>query len=421
MSDTTPPANPAEVPLFPIDPSGADRHHESALMRDLGPVIRAVLPGDVAMWVVTDYQLLAELSADPRIGRDWRTWEALRKGEIPDDWPLLSMIRLNNLMARDGAEHRRLRRPLTKAFTRSRVERMGPRIDEIVTAMLDDLPNQAEADGTVDLRKHYAYPFPMQVICELIGVPEQWWSRFRELIDTVIRTDTTPEQFLASQAERHDYFQQLFAMRRKNPTDDLTSALLAADREAGEEPFTDEELEDTLWTLIGAGHETSISLIVNATRALLTHPDQHNQVRGGDMAVWAEVVEETLRYDSPVGNFPARFPTEDITIAGITIPKGDAILAPWSGVNRDPKQYGDTADQFDINRPVKRHLAFGTGPHICIGPALARFEAMAALPPLFNRYPNLTLATNPNNLMPVPSIFSNSVTGLPVHLGPRKN
>ncbi|WAU82271.1 cytochrome P450 [Streptomyces sp. Qhu-G9] len=405
--------------LFSIDPSGTDRHGEAARMRALGPVVRAVLPGGVRMWVVTDYALLAELAADPRVGRDWRNWEALRRGEIPDDWPLLGMIRLNNMMARDGAEHRRLRRPLTRTFTRSRVESMGPRIDRIVAAMLDDLPRRAAADGTVDLRRHYAYPFPMQVICELIGIPEAWWSRLRELISTVIRADTTAEQFRATGQERHELFQRLFAMRRAEPADDLTSALLALNEDA-DDAFTSEELEDTLWTLIGAGHETSISLIVNATRALLTHPEQLAMVREGGPALWSQVIEETLRWDSPVGNFPARFPTEDITVAGVTIPRGDAILAPWSGVNRDPKQYGESAGRFDITRPVKRHLAFGTGPHVCIGPGLARAEAMAALPALFARYPELRLAVDPLELSPVPSLFSNSVTGLPVHLGPQK-
>ena len=418
MTDTT--LEQPSVPLFPIDPLGTDRHGEAAQMRDLGPVVRAVLPGGVRMWVITDYALLAELTADPRVGRDWRNWAALRRGEVPDDWPLLGMIRLNNLMARDGAEHRRLRRPLTRTFTRARVERMAPRIDQIVATMLDDLPRQAAPDGTVDLRRHYAYPFPMQVICELIGVPEAWWARFRELIDTVIRADTTAEQFVAAQQERHELFQRLFAMRRAEPADDLTSALLADGGDEADDPFTDEELEDTLWTLIGAGHETSISLIVNATRALLTHPEQLATVRDGGPAAWGQVIEETLRWDSPVGNFPARFPTEDVTVAGVTIPRGDAILAPWSGVNRDPRQYGETADQFDINRPVKRHLAFGSGPHVCIGPALARLEAMAALPPLFARYPQLRLAVDPAELTAVPSIFSNSVTGLPVHLGPEK-
>ncbi|MEU8274496.1 cytochrome P450 [Microbispora bryophytorum] len=405
-------------PLIRIDPSGADRHGEAARMRELGPVVRAVLPGDVQMWVVTDYALLAELAADPRVGRDWRQWEALRRGEVPEDWPLLSMIRLNNAMARDGAEHRRLRKPLTRTFTRARVERLRPRIQEIVNTMLDDLPGHVGPDGVVDVRKHYAYPFPMQVICELIGVPEAWWPRFRELIDTVIRADTTAEEYLATQQERHELWQRLFAMRRAEPADDLTSAMIAVNDEDG--ALTDDELEDTLWMLIGAGHETSISLIVNATRALLTHPDQLALVRDGDAESWSKVIEETLRWDAPVGNFPARFPTEDITVGGVTIPKGDAILAPWSGVNRDPAKYGPDADRFDITRPGEKHLAFGGGPHMCIGPALARLEAAVALPALFARFPGLRLAVDSAELTAVPSIFSNSVTSLPVYLGPSR-
>lgn len=189
MADAT--VDQTSPPIIHLDPLGADRHGEAAQMRALGPVIRAVLPGDVQMWVVTDYALLAELAANPSVGRDWRNWDALRRGEVPEDWPLLSMIRLNNAMARDGAEHRRLRRPLTRSFTRGRVESQRPRIEQIVNTMLDELPAQAGPDGVVDLRLHYAYPFPMQVICELIGVPEPWWGRFRELINTVIRTDTT--------------------------------------------------------------------------------------------------------------------------------------------------------------------------------------------------------------------------------------
>nr|MDT0660588.1 cytochrome P450 [Micromonospora sp. DSM 115978] len=417
MADST--VNQLTPPTIHLDPLGTDRHGEAARMRALGPVVRAVLFGDVQMWMVTDYALLAELAADPRVGRDWRNWEALRRGEIPEDWPLLSMIRLNNAMARDGAEHRRLRRPLSRAFTRSRVESQGPRIAQIVDTMLSDLSNHVGPDGVVDLRLHYAYPFPMQVICELIGVPEGWWARFRELINTVIRTDTTAEEFLATQQERHELWQRLFAMRRAEPADDLTSALLAAN-EGDEEALTDEELEDSLWMLIGAGHETSISLIVNATRALLTHPDQLALVREGGPDIWAKVIEETLRWDAPVGNFPARFPVEDIVVAGVTIRKGEAILAPWSGVNRDPAQFGDDADRFNITRPSQRHLAFGSGPHACIGPNLARLEAGVALPALFDRYPDLRLAVDDAELSPVPSLFSNSVTSLPVYLGPAK-
>lgn len=406
-------------PVIRIDPSATDRHGEAARMRELGPVVRAVLPGGVQMWVVTEFALLAELAADPRVGRDWRNWDALRRGEVPGTWPLLSMIRLNNAMARDGAEHRRLRRPLTRTFTRSRVEGLRPRIEQIVSGMLDELPNRAGPDGAVDLRRHYAYPFPMQVICELIGVPEAWWPRFRELIDTVVRADTSAEEYVATQQERHELWQRLFAMRRAEPADDLTSALIAVNEE-GDDALTDDELEDTLWMLIGAGHETSISLIVNATRALLTHPDQLAMVRDGGADTWAKVIEETLRWDSPVGNFPARFPVEDVTVGGVTIRKGEAILAPWSGVNRDPAEFGEDADRFDITRPATKHMAFGAGPHVCIGPSLARLEAAVALPALFARYPDLRLAVDPAELTPVPSIFSNSVSSLPVYLGPSR-
>ncbi|HEX2418631.1 MAG TPA: cytochrome P450, partial [Micromonosporaceae bacterium] len=291
-------------------------------MRELGPVVRAVLPGGVQMWVVTDYALLADLAADPRVGRDWRKWDALRRGEVPDDWPLLSMIRLNNAATRDGAEHRRLRRPLTRTFTHGRVERLRPRLEEIVSTMLDDLPNQAGPDGAVDLRRHYAYLFPMQVICELIGVPEAWRPRLRELIDTIVRTDTTAEEYIANEQERHDLWQRLIAVRRAEPADDLISALIAVN-DQDDAALTDDELEDTLWMLIGAGHETSVSLIINATRALLTHPDQLAIARDGDADTWAKVIEETLRWDAPIGNFPARFPVEDITVGGVTIPKGE--------------------------------------------------------------------------------------------------
>ncbi|WP_158852605.1 cytochrome P450 family protein [Saccharothrix deserti] len=405
------------APLVHLDPSGADHHGEAARMRELGPVVRAVLPGDVRMWVVTEYALLADLVTDPRVSRDWHNWHALQRGEVPEDWPLLNVIRLNSVMSHDGAEHQRLRRPLIRTFTRSRVEGLRPRIEHIVTTLLDDLPNQAGPDGAVDLRQHYAYPFPMQVICELIGVPESWRPRFRELIDSVVRADTTAEETLAIQEERHDLWSRLIAMRRAEPVDDLTSALIAINNEDNE-ALTDEELEDTLWMLIGAGHETTLALIINATRALLTHPDQLAIARDGDAETWAKVVEETLRWDAPIGNFPARYPLEDITVGGVTIPKGEAILAPFSGVNRDPARFGPGADRFDITRPPTKHIAFGGGPHVCLGAHLARIELAVALPALFARYPDLRLAVEPGELTPVPSFMFNSAISLPVHLGP---
>lgn len=409
MTDSTA----TEVPLIHLDPLGADHHGEAARTRELGPVIRAVLPGGVPMWLVTEYALLADLVADSRVSRDWRRWHALRDGEVPEDWPLLNMIRINSVMSREGAEHRRLRRPLTRAFTPRRIERLRPRVEQIVVGLLDDLPGHTAADGSVDLRQHFAYPFPMRVICELIGVPEPWWPRFRDLIDGVLRADTTAEETDALQRERHELWSRLIGMRRAAPADDLTSALIAINAEDGE-ALTDEELEDTLWMLIGAGHETTLGLIVNATRALLTHPEQLALARDGDR--WAEAIEETLRWDAPIGNFPARYPLEDITVGGVTIPEGDAILAPFSGVNRDPARFGPGADRFDVTRPPVRHLAFGGGPHLCPGAHLARMEAAIALPALFERFPDLSLAVPPEDLEPRGSFIMNAHAELPVRL-----
>lgn len=151
--------------------------------------------------------------------------------------------------------------------------------------------------------------------------------------------------------------------------------------------LSDEELVDTLWLMLTAGHETTLSLIVNATRALLTYPDQRAIAVAGDDQTWAAVVEETLRWDAPIGNFMARYPLEDIVIAGVTIPAGEAILAPYSGVGRDPARHGADADEFDITRHHERHLAFGDGPHLCLGASLARVEATIALRALFERSP----------------------------------
>ncbi|WP_007024022.1 cytochrome P450 family protein [Saccharomonospora iraqiensis] len=404
-----------EVPVVRLDPTGSDHHGEAARMREAGPVIRAILPGEVTVWAVTRHDLLADLLTDSRVSKDWRNWSAIRRGEISDDWPLIGMVKVTNMVTSDGATHQRLRRPVTKTFTRGRVERMRPDIERIVHGLLDDLPNHAAADGSVDLRQHYAYPVPMNVICELVGVPEPWRPRLRELVDSIFRTDTTPEEVVRTQTDRQRMLKDLVELRTRESGEDLTSALIAT-REQDAESFTDEELTDTIWLLLTAGHETTLSLLVNGVRALLTHPEQLEAAREGGEQKWSEVIEEVLRWDAPIGNFMARYPLEDITIAGVTIPEGEAIIAPYSGVGRDPEQHGADADRFDSEREQQRHLAFGGGPHICLGAHLARMEAQVALPALFERYPNLKPAADIDTLVPVPSFFSNSASTFPVHL-----
>ncbi len=406
----------ANVPVIHLDPMGTDHHGEAARMRELGPVVRVILPGDVQVWAVTSHDLVASLVTNPLVSKDWRNWSKIQSGEITDEWPLVGMIKVTNMVTADAEAHQRLRRPVTRTFTRGRVEELRPRLETIVTALLDALPNHASADGVVDVRQHFAYPVPMQMICELFAVPVEWRPRLRELVDSIFRTNTTAEEVVATQRERHEMLNRLVELRRTERGTDLTSALIDLG-EQGEDVLTQEELIDTIWLFLTAGHETTLGLIVNGIRALLAHPKQLELAKAGDAAMWSAVVEETLRWDAPIGNFPARYPLADIEIAGVPIARGEAILAPYSGVGRDSAHHGPDANEFDITRPPSKHLAFGGGPHICLGAHLARLEANVALPAFFARYPGASLAVDPGELIPVPSFFSNSAAALPVRLG----
>lgn len=403
------------VPLLELDPYGRDHQGEAARLRELGPVVRVKLPGNVEAWSVTRHDLLSQLVMDPRISRDWHNWSAMQRGEIPDDWPLIGMVKVTNMVTADGAEHRRLRKLVSQTFTARRVEELRPGCYQNVQDLLDALPSHADPDGTVDLRKHFATPVPMTVISNLFGIPEYERPELRDAVDKIFRSDLSPEVVGANQIAVYQLLARVVELHTKERGDDLTSALISA-REAEPDALSQEELVGTLLVMLAAGHETTLNLIVNAVRALLTHPDQLALTRGAtDM--WPAVVEETLRWEAPLGNFPFRYPTEDIEVAGVVIPKGDPIMAPYSAVGRDAQQHGPAAGSFDITREQQRHLAFGHGLHACLGASLARLEATIALRELFARYPDMILGAVPGTLDPLGSMFSNSVSTLPVRLG----
>lgn len=393
------------IPVITLDPSGADHQGEAARLREAGPVVQVVLPGGLRAWAVTTHALVSELVRHDKVSKDWHDWNAVKTGELTDDNPIVGMIKVTNMVTADGPEHHRLRRPVTRTFTNGRVQKLAPSIEATVDGLLDAFP-----EATVDIRQNLSVPLPMRVICELLGVPDAERPRLRHLVDSIFRTDTTPEQVTEVQADIPRFLADLIRHRTASPGDDLTSALIST------EDLSPAELAGTLWVLLTAGHETTIGLITNAVRALLTHPDQLALARAdGD---WSRVVEEVLRWDPPIGNFLARYPTEDLEFAGTTIPAGEAVMAPYTAVARDPEQHGPDAHLFDITRtPRTKHLAFGDGPHVCLGPHLARLETRIALERLFTRHPDLTLAADPATLRPVPSLFTNSVTTLPVNLG----
>ncbi|UGT55905.1 cytochrome P450 family protein [Nocardia asteroides] len=398
-----------------LDSTGADIQGESDRIRERGPVALVELPGGVPAWSVTDQAVLRGLLADPRVSKDPRQhWMSFINGEITEAWPLLPWVAVDNMFTAYGADHRRLRRLVAPAFSHRRSTALRPRIAEITETLLDGL-----ADGLVgepvDLRAGFAYPVPIRVITELVGVPDELGPAMHKCVDGFFDGTFTAEQAQANYLEMYGLVGELVAYRRAHPGDDVTSVLLATRGE--DAPLSEKELVDTLMLVINAGHETTVNLLDQAIVALLTHPDQRAAVVGGSVS-WADVVEETLRFQAPVAHLPLRYAVEDIEIAGgPRIAKGAAILASYAGAGRDPKVHGPTAAEFDPTRATRdHHLAFGHGAHHCLGASLARLEAAVALPALFDRFPSMRLAVDPAELIPVSSFISNGHTTVPVHL-----
>ncbi|WP_307855803.1 cytochrome P450 family protein [Kibdelosporangium banguiense] len=367
-------------------------------------------------WSVNTQEALRRLLSDSRVSKNPRMhWLRYINGEITEDWPMHLWVSVQNMFTAYGADHRRLRSLVSKAFTPRRVAAMRPRIEQITARLLDTMDAASSSGQPVDLREGYAYPVPIEVICELFDVPGSLRPGLREVVDGVFDTTLTAEQAQANVVRLYQIMHELVATKRENPGDDLASGLIAVREEDGSH-LEEAELVDTLILVISAGHETTVNLLDQAVTALLTHPEQLELVRSGTSS-WADVVEETLRWQAPVAYLPLRYAVEDIELDNdVTIRRGDAILAAYAASGRDRSVFGDTADSFDITRPDKTHLAFGHGVHYCLGAPLARMEAEIALPALFDRFPGLKLAMAPEELEPSHSFISNGHVTLPVNL-----
>ena len=400
---------------YVLDVDGTNIQAEGARLRAEGPVRLIEMPGGVRGWAVAGYDTLRQLLLDPRVSKDPRQhWPLWINDKLAEDWPLRLWVSVRNMFTSYGREHRRLRSLVSAAFTARRTEELRPRIEAVANELLDRIAAMP-AGEPVDLRAHFAYPLPVEVICQLFGVPDGERDKLRTVVDTVFDTTATPEQQQANGIAMYELMARLVELKRAAPADDLTSALIDVHND-GDGRLAEHELVDTLILMLTAGHETTVNLLDQAVTAMLTHPDQLALVRGGERS-WDDVIEEALRWQAPVAYLPLRYAVEDIEVAGVTIGKGEPILAAYAAVGQDPEHYGPNADVFDITRQSKQHVSFGFGVHHCLGAPLARLEARIALRALFERFPDLALAVPAERLEPMHSFLSNGHVTVPALVG----
>jgi len=338
-------------------------------------------------WVLTRYDHSAALLRDPRFSTNPAR---LTEGPDPASMGPIRQVGSSLMMFLDPPDHTRLRSLVSQAFTPRMVEALRPRIQLLVDELLDAVVESGEMDVLADL----AYPLPTVVICEMLGVPPEdrekfkgWSADASRLLDGYLDKAAMDKGMVAGMY-LFQYFTDLVDDRRRQPHDDLLSALLAA--EAGGERLTHAELLSTATLLFVAGFETTMNLVGNGTLALLRNPDQMTRMRR-DPTLIRTGVEELLRYDGPV-HVTARIATEDLEIDGYSIREGEQVVAMLGAANRDPAQFPDP-HRLDVARTPNRHLAFGGGPHFCLGASLARLEAQLAFETMLRRLPDLELHT----------------------------
>src|SRR2546425_804761 len=361
----------------------ADPYPAYRAMRERSPVCR---DASGTHWVVTGYTEARTVLTDPRFGeaagRGGRIRVSLTSVEGPDGLP----GRVETMLSQDPPEHTRLRRLVSKAFTPRAVEKMRPLIQEIVNELLDGLAGHAEFDLVSEL----AWPLPVIVIAEMLGIPREDRGRFKRWSDAMVATlggdYSSLDEARRSNEELVDYVSRVIADRRKQPRDDLISRLVAAE-ESGQR-MSEDEMLGTVALLLVAGNETTTHLISSGMLVLLRNPAQMARLRE-DPSLLPSAVDEMLRYTGPV-HTTRRQAGEDVPLGDARIRRGEVVVGILAAANRDPNKYEDP-DRFDVARNPTDHVAFGDGIHFCLGAALARLEGQIAIGTLLRRFPNLQL------------------------------
>jgi cytochrome P450 len=378
-------------------------------LRAQAPVYKGKL-SIITIYLLSRYDDCVALLKDPRFVRD-RTTVTGGNNRLPIPVPKSISLLAKSMILEDEPEHRRLRNLVHMAFTPRALARLEGRI----TQLTHDLLDAAEAQGNVDLMQAYALPIPVTVIRELVGVSDADMPRFRSGI-RVLSEGLSGWNFLRTIVwdlpATIRFVRELINRKRADPGDDILTGLIQAEDDG--QHLTDDELVSMVMLLILAGYETTVHLITNSVVSLLRHPEQLARLRAAPELA-ASAVEEVLRYHGPVQSTKPAYAREDVTLHGVTIPKGAAVMPLLGAANHDPTIFPDP-EVFDIARTPNRHLGFGQGIHYCLGAPLARMETRIALQTLIERNPHLRLAVEPDELVLQPIPSWQRYTALPVVL-----
>jgi cytochrome P450 PksS len=381
-----------------------------ASLRANQPVYRTGLPDKVKtpVWLITRYEDVNALLKDERFTKNRRsalTPEQIRG--LPWVPPMFRPLE-RNMLDLDTPDHTRLRALVHKGFTPRLVERMRERVQTLADELLEGVARR----GEMDLINDYALPLPMTIITEILGVPTRDRHKFHKWSKAVVSLSSPDPtvRVIPSVWMFIRYLRRFFKVRRRDPQDDLASALIQAE-EAGDK-LSEDELLAMVFLLLIAGHETTVNLIGSGTLALLEHPDQLEKLRG-EPSLIKSAVEELLRYTAPVFMSTERYARADVTIHGVTIPRGELTLGVIGSANRDETVF-ENPDRLDITREPNKHLSFGQGIHFCLGAPLARMEAQIAVNTLLSRMPDLRLKVSPEHLRWRPGMILRGLDSLPV-------
>jgi cytochrome P450 len=373
----------------------ADPFPVYARMREADPICYHMgITGENPLWFITRYEDVQTVLRDhKRFVKSWRnTRTPAELAQLPPESELTQLLD-QHMLNTDGEDHTRLRALVNKVFTTRIVNAQRQQIRSIADALID----KVEARGQMDLIDEYAFPLPIVVIAQILGIPPEDRDQFRAWSNAFVAPSLNEEEWQRAAVllqQFVDYLRAIFQERRQHPRDDLITGLLQA--EGAGDKLSERELFAMVILLITAGHETTVNLIGNSIFSLLQHPEQMAQLKD-DPSLINAAVEEFLRYAGPVERATMRFAAQDTDLGGHTIRRGDTIVPVLMSANRDERIFAD-ADQLDITRQHNKHIGFGFGVHYCVGAPLARMEGAIAINTLLRRLPDLRLAVPPETL-----------------------